>query len=146
MPIPHAGAQAPGRRFQVFFVAVCRDARMRANASYERIADLAGVTSESVRRFEKGQTWPTTNLETYAAAYGEVDGLDDARDLFQRALDWWRMHGRRPQTSHELEQAGPESDTRRLIEEIRQAGEHERARAEAATRPTSTRKRRAAGG
>jgi transcriptional regulator with XRE-family HTH domain len=84
-----------GQRFLYWIAEAALAARTSANASAERVADLIGVGSPTVKRFEQAKHWPA-DPDRVMAAYAEVAGLDDARQLYQRALDLWYEHGSRP--------------------------------------------------
>lgn len=134
----------PGRRFAPFFTAVCIHIRRKKGWSMERVADLAGVGSPSIKRFEEGKTFPNKNLDSYAAAYAHVIGIDP-RDVYSEAIDWWRELGAKPLTTEEAghdqqENVGPTAAD--ILESIRLA---ERERDEAEAQPTSTRRKRASG-
>lgn len=133
----------PGRRFAPFFTAVCIYMRQRTGKSAERIADLIGVQGISVKRFEEGKTFPDKNIEPYAAAYA-YDAKIDPRDIFQLAVEWWRQHGARPLTTEETQDGQVEARVvpADIVLAIRRA---ERERDAAASRPTSTRRKKAAG-
>lgn len=140
-----------GRRFRTFFTAVCIDLRDAARASEERVADRIGVSSNSVRRFEKGEVFPTENLDRYAAGYAAiVQPPIDPRDIFERATAWWRAAGLEPLTKEESE-FGEEEDRepspRAVVAAIRRAEESEReGRVQAGRQPTATRSRRRGAG
>lgn len=129
----------PGRRLQPFLIAACVERREQSGSSRERIADLAGVTFMSVRRFERGETFPGENLERYLAAYAHPG---DGRDVLEEALQLWRGHGYRPLTIHEKPTDG-EQRIQDLMVQIRRAGEIDRAHAQAEAQPTSIRRKRA---
>jgi hypothetical protein len=135
------GATA-GRRFRTFFTAVCIDIRNQTRASEARAADLVGVGENSIRRFEEGKVFPHANLEAYAAGYAQLlEPRIDPRDLFDRAIEWWREAGKAPFSGADLRQ---QDNTREptpadVIVAIRRA---EQARVSADAQPSGTRRRR----
>ena len=140
----------PGRRLQPFFTAACIHVREQAGVSTARIADLAGLkVSVSVDRFEAGDTFPSSNLERYAAAYAYDAGMDP-RDLILMAVDWWKQHGECPMTVQQerregLEEGEPQQPTpRAVLQSIRRAESAQalKDRERAAEQPTATRRRR----
>lgn len=115
-------------------------ARKRANRKIEPVAALADVSSAVLYRFERGESWPN-KLDSVIAAYADVGGLADARDLWQAGLDLWHEHEYTEQASHDGELTRPQ----RAEAIIRGHVARDRKRAERASAGTSktTRKRKA---
>lgn len=148
MPRNQKSVQAAhGRRFQTFIVAVCMDARKRADVSYEMIATLANVSGNSIRRFEALSSWPHYALEDYVAAYAFIDpSVDDPRELYDRALDWWVAHGHAPLLARETEEVPGTPDTK-IIQRVRELATTRASTPGAAAAPSKTiRKRNRASG
>lgn len=136
--------EAAGRRFRTYFTAICIDIRRAAGASFERVGDRVGVSSNSIRRFELGEHFPDGNLERYAAGYASLPNPPvDPRDIFARAAKWWRKKGLRPLLAGE-EDDYAEPTPEQVMLSIRQADTAEQERAQADEQPIATRKRRRA--
>lgn len=144
-----------GRRLQPYFVAQCINLRNQAKASPEAVADKLGRKASAVDRFERGETWPAESLELYAAAYAAIAGLDDPRDVYKMSIENWIDRGAKPLTAPQRaeleakeseEEFSIETSIRDVVEVIQRAGATDQARASAAKRPTSTRKRQANSG
>lgn len=134
--------QAVGRRALYWFAQAA--IRMRGDQRLEAVAALADVSAAVLYRFERAESWPR-ELGRVSAAYAQVGGLDDGRALWQSMLDLWYQHGSAPLIGREEDQ--PERrPSQQTIDAIRLAAQRERARADAESPPTSTRKKRATGG
>ena len=143
MPQEEPVAVVAATRFQPFFTAACISTRLAAQASQARIADLAGVKEVSIDRFERGETFPAANLETFAAAYAFVAKLDP-RDLFLLAVDWWKRVGQPPLTApQDHERLQPAPTVADVLEAIRRAELQGRGSSE--ERPSAIRRKRASG-
>jgi transcriptional regulator with XRE-family HTH domain len=138
---------SPGRSLAPFFITACAEARRAAGASYARVADVVGVDTNSIRRFEGGKIWPSHTLEAYAAGYAEIINMRDGRELIQRALDLWLEHGKRPMTSHEREQKRelPPPSRESYVTDVMRSIRRAEAREQASRQPTAIRKKKAAG-
>jgi transcriptional regulator with XRE-family HTH domain len=64
------------------------EARVRADRLPAHIAARLRVSDSTVRRFERGLSWPTNPDATVDAYAAELD--IDARELWARALELWR--------------------------------------------------------
>jgi hypothetical protein len=139
--------EGPGRQFRTFFLAVCLDIHERAGGDrYGLLVDATRLTEHAIKEFEKGKTFPTQNLNRYAAGYAALDpDISDPRLLFDRALNWWNKHGKQPLTIPELSQPEESRDVLtplRIIELARNA----EASVRAAEPPISKDNRRAGSG
>jgi hypothetical protein len=130
-----------GRRFLYWIAEAATAARVDAGASPERVADLIGVGSPTVKRFEKAQNWPA-DPDRVMAAYAAVAGLGDARQLYQRALDLWYEHGSRPLLSAK-DDTGALTAGQKFEREIASRRAQPREPAAPAESSTGARKRRA---
>lgn len=146
LPAPNSGPRA-GRRFQPFFTAVCIYVREKSKRPQSHIATLAGVGEPSIKRFEKGETFPTENFDQYLAAYADVAHMDP-RDLLVLAADWWKEHGLPPITTERIDEVDLEAEheptANDVLAAIRLAETVEPQPDEAAQPPTATRTRQAA--
>lgn len=139
----HDGQTTAGRRFRTFFTAACIDTREQAGAKEGRVASEMGVRDISVIRFERGETFPSNNLELYAVGYAAVSKThQDPRDIFKRAVEWWIQAGLEPL----IESSGAEPSPKDVVAAIRAAEEAHQERDRAAARPSATRKNRKAAG
>lgn len=138
----------PTRQLAPYFRAVCIEIRTRQDATTGEVAALAGVEPVSIDRFEAGKTFPTSNLETYAAAYAALDDIDP-RELLYRVIDYWIERGRPPLTAKQakrLSEAPDPFSPQALLAHIIQAErQHAQRRAKGAKRPNATRRKRAGG-
>lgn len=107
-----------GRRLLYWLAKACKEARQAKNVKVEHVAVLAGLSVDSVRRFERAETWPQ-DPDGLMAAYAELCGIEDALDLYQRALDLWREHGQRPLVGRR-DDADPGDPQRIIIDAIRE--------------------------
>lgn len=77
---------------------VCGEIRERHGTTQDTIGHYAGLSRESVRKFEAGITRPT-DMEGVAAIYAAIEGLlspdgsPDGRQIFKRALARWEESG-----------------------------------------------------
>ena len=87
--------------------------RKERGATLVEVAARAGVDPSTIYRFENEGRWPKDPDRT-VAAYGEVVGVKDAREIWEAALRRWRRGGASPklpsapvdpiaQTAEELE-------------------------------------------
>ena len=130
----------------MFFFAACMEFRNKnSDVSDSQLATWAGVGDASIKRFEKERTFPTDNLDAYAAAYARLDG-SDPRDVFKRAVELWYAYGLEPLTA-DTGAAAPGDDDyltpKALLKRISLAEESEKAPSSTAKQPTSTRRRQA---
>jgi hypothetical protein len=130
-----------GRRFLYWIAEAALAVRAEAHASPERVADLIGVGSPTVKRFEKAQNWPA-DPDRVMAAYAEVGGLEDPREIYQRALDLWHKHGSKPLLSAK-DDDGALTPGQRFEQEISARRARPRGPAESEETTSATRKRRA---
>lgn len=93
--MPSNAVDKSGRRMLLWISEAALAARQDANASIEGIADTAGLSANSIRNFEHGDTWPK-NIDRVISAYAEKAGLPDGLALWQAALDLWYEHGSAP--------------------------------------------------
>lgn len=96
MPRPPRIENAPpGQRLLYWLAEAAKQVRIDADASPERVADVLGRDGATIKRFEKAKHWPA-DADQLVAAYAQVGGLADAREIYQRALDLWYEHGTAP--------------------------------------------------
>src|SRR5687768_1109257 len=82
----------PGKRFAFWIAVVCRAAREAAGESQSSVARMVGVQPSMIHRFENAWTWPR-NPEQIVAAYALVAGIEDSRDLWEKAISYWKKDG-----------------------------------------------------
>lgn len=133
-----------------------RATREAAKVSRNAIAKRLDVDPSTVFRLEKGAGL-TRDVERYVAAYAELCGVEDGRQLWRDALNRWMDHGAPPQVSWMTDadpppqgDPGSSSAPERIAREIRETEQREKAKR--AREPDSgqagrsaTRRRRAAG-
>lgn len=87
-----------GTRMSYWIACVLERERKRAGLSEHAMAQMMGVDSRTIKRWEAGDTFGRrTELDRAVAGYAFVLGMDDGRALWQWALDWWRAEGAPPE-------------------------------------------------
>jgi hypothetical protein len=84
-----------GQRFLYWLAEAAKQVREHAGVRPETVASILDVGIHRIDRFEKAENWPR-DAEQLLAAYAAATGLEDARDIYQRALDLWYEHGTAP--------------------------------------------------
>lgn len=91
------------KRFSWWLADTLRDERERAGQPVELVAYVLGVNVRTIERFEDsayrgadGEKPYGADIDRMVATYAYLLGLDDARDLWQLALDRWRSEGPPP--------------------------------------------------
>jgi hypothetical protein len=92
---PHSTEAPAGQRYLYWLAEAAKQLREHAGVRPETVASIMDVGIHRIDRFEKAENWPR-DAERLLAAYAQVVGLDDARDIYQRALDLWYEHGTAP--------------------------------------------------
>lgn len=73
------------------------DAREGADIPRKRMAEVLGVDYRTVMRWESGDSFGRKQeLDRAVAGYAYIVGLDDARVLWDAALDHWHKDGAPP--------------------------------------------------
>jgi len=110
---------SPEMRFSHWLAFTCKLARENAGTAVAAVSAASGKDQSTIHRFEKEATW-SRDPDGMLAAYAKTCGIEDARELWQVALNLWRNHGEVPQLSDEdrLVQA-PEELERELDEELK---------------------------
>lgn len=81
--------QPAGRRLLYWLSEVAQEAREEAGVSREAVAANYGSTGVTVTRFEQhAGHWPK-DPDALMKAYADAIGIDDARELYSRALARW---------------------------------------------------------
>lgn len=75
-----------------------KEAREHAGLSREDIARPLGVNGVTIKRLESGQSMGR-DVDQYVAAYAFVLGLEDGRELWEKATRDYRRHGSPPMFS-----------------------------------------------
>lgn len=73
-----------------------KSARERAGHKPSAVASAANLNPATIYRLEKGHGW-SRDTDRLVAAYAQVIGWDDARELWDIALKMWMRHGQPPQ-------------------------------------------------
>jgi hypothetical protein len=94
-PLVPPPSDPPGRRFSYWLGQRCKRTRELHGLSLEAVAGHVGMSKESIDKFEKGRARPQQE-DGVVAGYGELVGLEDARDLYAEALRDWYDHGDAP--------------------------------------------------
>jgi hypothetical protein len=132
---------ATGRRMLYWLAQAAK--RARGDERREVVAALADQSKEIIKRFEDAVNWPQ-KLDQVVAAYAQVGGLEDGRQLWQEALDLWWAHGSKPLTGRRDEATRPSQRVAAEVERTARRQARRETRNESERTPTSTRKRRAA--
>lgn len=146
---PNHDSQDPtrpvGERILFWLARACKEAR--GATPPEQIAVTAQLRARTVDRFEKAEHWPR-DLEVLTAAYAQAGGLDDARELWDRALDLWYEHGTAPTLSRRDASRADVQVVDAVAEAAKQhaALQRRQARRAPAAEPKPSRKQRPAGG
>lgn len=131
----------PGfQRFETFLADEAKAARESVGANIETVAGLVGRKGRTVERFENQETSPD-DQERLIAAYAEVAGLGDAREIYRRAVEEWIQRGAAPQINPV--DADTLTPAQHAVKRMREEREREERRAASQRKPTATRKRRA---
>ena len=122
-----------GAHFRWWLAQAAQEAR--GQATREDIASLSRSGIDKIRRFEAGRTLPQ-DLDQVIAAYAELAGVNDPREIYQRALDLWYAHGVRPAIGRDgrRELATGERFEEALAQPVRQPGRPAPARTASTTR------------
>lgn len=127
-----------GRKMSYWLALVLHDRRKEKGISPAKLAALADVDQSTITRFEQGQSLPP-EVDRYVAAYAQLLGIEDSRELWLLALEKWRREGAPPVLSELL---AAESDVERLERELRETQFREQARREHQERTQSDKKAR----
>jgi hypothetical protein len=95
MNAPDSTEAPAGQRYLYWLAEAAKQLREHAGVRPETVASIMDVGIHRIDRFEKAENWPR-DAERLLAAYAQCVGLDDARDIYQRALDLWYEHGTAP--------------------------------------------------
>lgn len=126
-------------RFLPYLAIAAKEAREAAGRNVETVAGLVDRRGRTVERFEKMETVPD-DPERLMAAYAQVAGLDDPREIYQRALDLWYEHGSMPVLTAK-EKAVSRGET--FVQDLQSRRARPRARPAPAEKTNATPKRQA---
>lgn len=112
-----------GTRMTYWLAQACLMAREEAGKKQSHVAAALDMNQSSVYRFELGGSW-VRDADRFVNAYAQVVGLDDPRQIWDRALALWHQHGANP-----FEENGSLSGFREAIGSVREPARRE-ARAE----------------
>ena len=129
-----------GQRLQWWIAQAARDTRREHGIHPGAVAALVDVNQRTIDRFELAESWPD-DLDRYIAAYARAAGIDDAREIYELALQRWREQGA-PLT---LDEHQPQSGPARYTAAGGAAQARQRARRADREKPTPSRKKRASG-
>lgn len=130
-----------GQQFAYWLAKAAIEVREGAHATPEHVGAAARLRSETVTRFEKVENWPR-DLDRLMAAYADVAGIDDARTIFDLALDKWYANGDAPQLHADGHGAKPK-DAQQLAKELAARRRRPRAPGGPARKPSAVPKRQA---
>lgn len=145
-PMPPEQKNVPGATMKYWLASTLKDLREDAGVSFEAVAArskrIGGPGHSQVSRFESHESWPR-EFDQVVAAYAAELGLNDCRELWQRALDRWYEHG----TIQREASDGSYPPSKRFADliEAQTRRDRERFRPERRAAPSATKKRRAAG-
>lgn len=136
--------QDPRRWFRMMLLIICKETREATGESKERVADLVGVSGNTIVRFEKGEHFPKMeNVDRYIAGYAKAGGLKDPFVLLEQVAAYWRVNGRAPLTREDAKAYGASGDEPTPLEILRDISD---TLSQASEEPTSTGRRRAGAG
>lgn len=81
----------------------------------EFVGAAFNISGNKIRRFEKGENQPQ-DVEQIVAGYAVLAGLDDAREIYARALRSWVAKGKKPEPPEAVEQWSALADLRQRTE------------------------------
>lgn len=87
--------QTPGRRMAYWIAVTLRQEREKAGISRSHIAASLGLSPKTIDRLEAGESMGR-DIDHAIAGYGYILGMNDNRELWQKALDNWSAHGSAP--------------------------------------------------
>lgn len=95
-------ARAQDKRTLAYWLGqTARTIREEAGVSPEFIAEILGVSGNTVRRFEKAANH-LARTDELLAIYAKFAGLDDARDVYALAVARWQKNGEAPKAPPHL--------------------------------------------
>lgn len=81
----------PDQRMSFWIGLAARKAREEAGVVRSQIAGPLGIDQSTVTRFETTTSWPDkTGIDELLTVYAELSGVEDPRDIWERALKMWR--------------------------------------------------------
>jgi len=83
------------RSMRYWLSRILREARERAHIRRQEIAIVAGLDASTISRFENATSWPQ-QLDRLVAAYAQLCGIEDGRELWTQALRSWQTRGSPP--------------------------------------------------
>lgn len=87
-----------GTRMSYWIARTLNRVRTRAGIHERTMAELMGVDARTIKRWEAGDSFGRrSELDRAIAGYAYVLGMEDGRELWQDALDWWRAEGAPPE-------------------------------------------------
>jgi transcriptional regulator with XRE-family HTH domain len=105
------------------------------------IAAAMSIDQSTIYRFEQGESWPR-QADLVIAAYADDLGIEDAREVWELALQMWREEGEAPSLASLLNSGprGPASDPAAQRRELARLREEDDAASK--SRPRSGRRKR----
>lgn len=95
-------ARADDKRTLAYWLGqTARTIREEVGVSPEFVADILGISGNTVRRFEKA-TNHLSRTDELLAVYAKFAGLDDARDVYALAVAKWQKNGEAPKAPPRL--------------------------------------------
>jgi hypothetical protein len=130
-----------GQQFAYWLAKAATQVREGAHATPEHVGAAARLRSETVTRFEKAENWPR-DLDRLMAAYADVAGIDDARKIFDLALDKWYANGDAPVLHADGDGSGPKG-AQQFAKELGARRRRPRAPGDLSQKPSAVPKRQA---
>lgn len=103
-----------GQQFMFWLSEVAYRERMARGMKREPIAGSAGVSTNTVKRFENDGAGTHNTIAHLIAGYAKEFGMADGRELYRQAMDMWFAECDRPLTTATVNAAGPDGWLSRL--------------------------------
>jgi len=134
---PEEPRSSPGRSLSYWISETLRSARENARIRPDDLARILNVNPKTIERLERDESFDR-HIDRYLAGYAYAIGLEDARQLWEMALQRWYKHGAAPEFKP------PEGPAEAFARAIRETAQRQLRVPDAHNgTPRATRKRRA---
>lgn len=97
-----------GQQFMYWLSEVAYREREARHIKRELVAGYAGVSTNTIKRFENEGAGTHNTIAHVIAGYAHALGMPDGRDLYARAMDLWLSECKRPLTPESVKANGPD--------------------------------------